>query len=81
MRYFFNVVRGGQRLQDFEGGEFTSDLDAQAEAHLVARELIGRELIAGKPVLWDSTIEILRADNAVVGVLSFRQALNLPQDV
>lgn len=80
MRYFFNIERGGRRLQDPEGSEFNSDVDAMTEARLVAREVIGRELLAGKAVEWRSTLEVLRSDNTLIGSLSFLEVLGLPED-
>lgn len=78
MRYYFNIVRRGQHLRDFEGGEFENDLEAKTEARHVAREIVGRELIAGKDIEWTSVVEVLRADNVVVAVLDFIEALDLP---
>jgi hypothetical protein len=78
MRYFFNIERGRHRLQDLEGGEFNSDVDALTEARLVAREIIGRELLAGKAVEWRSRLEVLRSDHAIIGSFSFLEALALP---
>lgn len=80
MRYFFNIERGGHHLHDLEGGEFNSDVEAVTEARLVAREIIGRELLAGKAVEWRSTLEVLRSDNTLIGKLSFLEVLGLPED-
>jgi len=80
MLYFFNVVKSEGRLQDIEGGSFDNDGDAQAEAQLVVREIIGRELIGGKTVEWTSIMEVVREDATIVAVFTFREALKLPQD-
>jgi hypothetical protein len=80
MRYFFNIERNGRKLLDPEGGEFNSDVEALTEARLVAREIIGRELLAGKPVQWRSRLEVLRSDEALIGSFSFLEALELPRD-
>jgi hypothetical protein len=45
----------------------------------VAREIIGRELLAGKAVEWRSKLEVLRSDDAMTGSFSFLEALALPQ--
>jgi hypothetical protein len=79
MRYFFNIVQGGTRVQDLEGGDFDSDREAEADGLLVAREIIGRELIAGKLINWAGKVEIVREDGAVIAAVGFAKAANLPR--
>ena len=79
MRYFFNIVRAGITLRDMEGTELGSDGEAEAEARSAVRDLIGRELIGGRDVDWSSSLEVWRAGDTVVAVLSFLEAAQVLQ--
>jgi hypothetical protein len=79
MRYFFNIVRAGISIRDLEGADFDTDRNAEQEAILIARELIGRQLISGGSIDWASWLEVQREDNTVVAAVSFLQAAQVPQ--
>ena len=79
MHYFFHLVRIDGSVSDLEGIDFDNDQEAALEACLVARELIGRELIAGRPVDWTSFFELVREDGIIAARVSFLEAAQVPQ--
>jgi len=59
MRYFFNIITASQALNDLEGMELADEQSAQAQGHVISREM-AREFPgqSGKALV----VEVVAAD-------------------
>lgn len=68
----------GQRvIRDLEGSEYPDVSLAREEAYAAARELIGRRLLSGDLVDWNSLVEIEQEDGQLVGSIGFIEAIGV----
>ena len=76
-RFHMNIRKGDERLEDWEGEEFSSLLEARAEAVLSARELMSAAMAAGKMPNGRDRFEIADESGKTVLVMPFEEAINL----
>ena len=81
MRYYFHVKSRTEFVADVEGTEFATQQAASDEGYLVARELVGTQLIDGKAVDWTSSIVVRDGMDLAIVTISFLEAVGLPQGV
>ena len=81
MRYYFHVKSRTEFVPDVEGAEFATEQAASHEGYLVARELVGTQLIDGKMVDWTSSIDVRDGMDLAIVTISFLEAVGLPHGI
>jgi hypothetical protein len=77
MRYYFDVKTSVGLISDLEGSELPNDKAALDEALMMARELIGTQLIDGKTIDWESCIEVRNVMSLAIGSIDFLEAAGI----
>lgn len=75
MLYFFNVVRGSDKVRDPEGTEFADLEEARAEAEQTARDLAADELRRGRPILAGWRVEVTDGHDKLLATVAFEAAV------
>jgi uncharacterized protein DUF6894 len=74
-RFHMNIRKGDELLEDWEGEEFPSLLEARIEAVQSARELMSARMAAGKMPDF-SRFEIADESGKIVLVMRFEEAID-----
>jgi hypothetical protein len=75
-RFHMNIRKGDELLEDWEGEEFSSLVEARAEAVLSAREMMSAARAAGKAPDGHRLFEIADASGRTVLIMPFEEAIN-----
>jgi hypothetical protein len=75
-RFHMNIRKGDELLEDWEGEEFSSLLEARAEAVQSARELMSAAMAAGKIPDGRTKFEIADESGKTVLIVPFEEAMN-----
>jgi len=75
MLYFFNIVRGSDKVRDPEGTEFADLEEARAEAEQTARDLAADELRRGRPILAGWRVEVTDGHDKLLATVAFEAAV------
>ena len=75
-RFHMNIRKGDELLEDWEGEEFPSLLEARIEAMQSARELMSARMAAGKMPDGHTRFEIADDCGKIVLVMPFEEAID-----
>jgi hypothetical protein len=76
-RFHMNIRKGEKLLEDWEGEEFSSLLEARAEAVRSARELMAASIAAGKMPDGRAKFEIADESGKTVLIMPFEEAIDV----
>jgi hypothetical protein len=75
-RYFLHQLYGALHIPDPDGDEFVDLADAEAEAFVCARQMVGDALVRGDRPNYGK-IQICDSSGAVLKEVTFREAIGL----
>jgi hypothetical protein len=76
-RFHMHIRHADKLLEDWEGEEFPSLVEARTEAVMAARELMAAEVASGKkPTPKCSSFEIVDESGRIVLVVPFEEAID-----
>jgi hypothetical protein len=76
VRYFFHQLYGDLHIPDPDGQEFVDLADAEIEAVMSARQIVGNALLSGDRPNYGKLL-ICDSSGAVLKIVTFREAIGL----